>query len=144
MDPQILEKTKQFIGRAKVGLEHLHFPPRNRCQNFDERKRGRLVSIFALEGCLRNDPDHYIPALINQEVLHGALRSSGLNLRDLNTKEEPPWLNLQDVQIKCLHGQHRIEAAKIFLSPFDEWWIVDFYDEGRDLRPYLDPVFTCV
>ena len=134
MDPQILEKAKHFIGRAKVELKNLYFPPRNRCEDVDERKKGRLLSIFALEGCLRNDPDHYIPALINQEILDTALHRSGLDLQDLNTKDEPPCLDFQDLQINCLHGQHRIEAAKIFLSPFDEWWIIDFYAESRHQR----------
>ena len=31
----------------------------------------------------------------------------------------------------CLHGRHRIEAAKKYLHPDDKWWVVDLYSDAN-------------
>ncbi|KAL5331286.1 hypothetical protein ACEPPN_000816 [Leptodophora sp. 'Broadleaf-Isolate-01'] len=42
-------------------------------------------------------------------------------------------------QLECLHGRHRIEAAREFLLPTDRWWVVDLYlpELNTNLRSWL-------
>ncbi|KAL5345257.1 hypothetical protein ACLOAV_009627 [Pseudogymnoascus australis] len=42
-------------------------------------------------------------------------------------------------QLECLHGRHRIQAGREFLSPRDKWWTVDLYlsDLNTDLKTCL-------
>ncbi|RPB18930.1 hypothetical protein L211DRAFT_871548 [Terfezia boudieri ATCC MYA-4762] len=32
-----------------------------------------------------------------------------------------------DIKVSCLHGRHRIAAAKLVVAPADAWWYVDLY-----------------
>ena len=34
-------------------------------------------------------------------------------------------------RLECLHGRHRVQAGKEFLSTGDKWWIVDLYLTDR-------------
>ena len=54
---------------------------------------------------------------------------------DLLTNDEDPDYPLFEFptgfQIECLHGQYRIDAAREFLDPGDDWWTVDLYLSGE-------------
>ena len=122
------ERQRHFRGKAKVRLSTLDFV-RNEasCQDINHKNVARLAQVFALEGCLRLEPEHHIPAIVPEDRLSGALQRAGLNSSQLLEPNEPPFLDFQDATITCLHGRHRVEAAKLFLGPFDEWWILDLY-----------------
>jgi hypothetical protein len=36
-------------------------------------------------------------------------------------------------QLECLHGRHRIQAGREFLSPRNKWWAVDLYLAGIEI-----------
>ena len=40
----------------------------------------------------------------------------------------PPHMTFE--AIKCVHGKHRIAAAKEVLLVGNKWWVVDLYAEG--------------
>jgi hypothetical protein len=43
--------------------------------------------------------------------------------------DQLPWL---DTKVLCLHGKHRICAARKFLGLSERWWIAKIFDSGKD------------
>lgn len=152
--PQILEalerriaddKAAKAIGTARVRIDHLAFP--NPIRGKDEKAIKRLERTFAAEGCL--DDRHRIPAVIDDSTLQAALLKTGVSIGRLQgVSGQPQRLQLpENMELECLHGQHRILAAKRYLHPDERWWTVDFYRTGEILyriyrfiliRPDLD------
>lgn len=126
------ERNRAYQGRAKVQIRWLSFEDDwdLGVRALDSRNVARLVQIFELEGCFRREPDHYVPALISSEVLSAALSQGNRNAGDLlAVADEPLELNVSSSLI-CLHGRHRLEAAKQHLNLDDKWWVVDLYLSG--------------
>ena len=136
---RFVQKQRSFRGKAKVRITKLKFDDeRISCQPLRPDNVSRLVKIFSLEGCFRLDPEHHVPCLISEHILNTSLHNSGLNPEDLLEPGEPPSLNLGEHSLLCLHGRHRIEAAKQFLEPFEEWWIVDLYEESMPSTTHMN------
>jgi len=118
------ERNRAYKGRAKVQIRWLSFE--------DDLVLGTrpLMKIFELEGCFRREPEHYVPALIRPEALNAALTQANHDAGKLfAVTEEPVSLELSSPLI-CLHGRHRLEAAKQQLEAADKWWVVDLYLDG--------------
>ncbi len=122
-----LNQSRAFCGSIKCPIRRLRFEsitidPRQ----LDLKNVARILEIFNLEGCRRLELQNHVPALISQTVLHALLQGvPGGRLED-----EVPSLVDPKHDLKCLHGRHRIEAAKKYLHPDDKWWIVDLYVDG--------------
>jgi len=120
MEVHVATLRNYFLGNAQVQLQNVDFAPGVR--DFDKANVDRLVNIFRLEGCQRDDPTHFVPGLIAREHL-------GPEWQQLL---EPQRLSLPtSVVMRCLHGKHRILAAKEVLPPHEQWWNVALYDEGE-------------
>lgn len=124
------KKQSCFRGSAKIHLKHINFE----CDDLylDPKNVARLLQVFQLEGCFRLDLEHHIPAIIDEDELRRSLQKSGIASGDLFRRQAPPTLDLDTstTTLKCLHGRHRIEAAKEHLLPGDKWWTVDLYSNG--------------
>lgn len=108
-----------FLGFARVKLEYLRFD--SGVRDYDKSNIDRLRMIFRDEGCQRENRKHYIPAVVPSAIL-GSWRPKGEELSDLT----PP----AGETILCLHGKHRVLAAREFLSHRDQWWNLQIYNEG--------------
>lgn len=129
MDPQS-ERAPFFRGYAKVELEDLVF--QQTVRTFDKKNVKRLVRIFKLEGCMREEVGNEIAAMINSTDLQTALSQSDVTQEQLFSLSETPRLLLpQNCHIVCLYGQHRIEAAKKTLEPENQWWRITLYDDSN-------------
>lgn len=126
------EKRSKYQGTAKIKISCLQFEAQSREQFLRPKNIQRLKRIFATEGCHRFVPEHYIAALISQPDLEAAIQRSGTSQAALlRTVEEPPKLEILEFRpLKFLHGRHRLQAASEYLSPDDDWWIVDLYSDG--------------
>ena len=123
------EKRAHFLGSAKLFLELLHFEEAPEFLN--QKNIKRLEKIFELEGCLRLDPEHHIPVIIDLETLTQSLDQSDVRRGELFTSTTPPELLLpRRYRVNCLHGRHRVAAARNFLFASDRWWTVDLYSQG--------------
>lgn len=128
------QKSSHFRGRAKVPLEFLHFSERSPRQ-LDRGNVERLMDAFRDEGVKRLQADHHIPAVVGKDDLQSAVRLSGLSLLDLLncSQDNPPRLTFPEgFRLLCLHGKHRVEAAKLSacLQGEDRWWAVTLYSAG--------------
>ena len=128
-------KQSRFHGSAKIHIKHFVFRQINSQLptdlTLDPRNIERLTRIFKLEGCLRLDLEHHVPAVISDESLANSLRQSGVRVGDLRKRGSPPMLALpENFNLVCLHGKHRIAAAKKILLPGNKWWTVDLYSDG--------------
>jgi hypothetical protein len=93
------------------------------------------MGVYRNEGVRRLQHEHHVPALIGQEDLLKAVRLANLSFAGFlnNARGSPPLLTFPPgFQLKCLHGKHRIEAAKLSacLQGQDRWWTVTLYSEG--------------
>ena len=133
-----LNQRRAFCGSIKCPIRRLRFEsitvdPRQ----LDPRNVARLLEIFKLEGCRRLEPQNHVPALISPLVFNALVeRVPG----GLNPQDQTPVLVDPTSDLKCLHGRHRIEAAKKYLHPDEKWWIIDLYVESKVPSPYERPI----
>ena len=131
-DLQILrEKSRTFCGSFKVPLSKLKLEdiPDNPRQ-LDPKNVANLLQKFSLEDCNRLDPEHYVSALVSRADLPQGLQS------DNNSFKEPQHFDPQH-SLVCIHGKHRLEAARQFLAGDERWWVTDLYSEGVTLWIWL-------
>ena len=134
-----LHQLHAFCGSIKCPLRRLRYEPITvDPRQLDPKNIARLLEIFKLEGCRRLESQNHVPALISRAVLQTLLErvpggQSSLNPQDKN--KTPVQVDL-DNDLTCLHGRHRIEAAKKYLHPDDKWWVVDLYADGEVLSPF--------
>lgn len=140
------DRSANFRGIARVRLECLNFDSEDledledlKAKDRDEDIKNveRLEEIFKTGGIWRLEPRHYIPAFIDKQTLDSAIQNSKTSLKDLleNPEEFPPELKFPpNYHLECLHGRHRIEAARKVLTPKSNWWIVSLYLKGMILE----------
>lgn len=121
-----------FYGSARVDLDVLVFetPPGSQT---DESNVERLVAAFGRAGCLRLHPQYHVPAIVTKGQIDEAIRNAASSRDALLHHDPSRWPVIifpDDFRVHCLHGRHRIEAAKQYLSISDRWWVVDFYLSG--------------
>ena len=134
-----LKQRHAFCGSIKCPIRRLRYEfiavdPRQ----LDPKNVARLLGIFKLEGCRRLEPQNHVPALISRTSLNALLEYVPGGLSSLNLHDETPVHVDPNHDLTCLHGRHRIEAAKKYLHPDDKWWIVDLYADGK-MSPRSEP-----
>ena len=124
------EGREKYQGTARIKLEVLHFP-QNEPRELDRKNVERLKGYFKKGQCHRVGRNH-IPAVIDQSQLSEVLRDSNVSVKTLLSNTDPhPMLRFPaGSQLQCLHGRHRIQAAREFLTPRESWWTVDLYLSG--------------
>ena len=118
------EKSRTFCGSFKIPLSKLkHEDIPDNPRQLDPRNVANLLEKFVLEDCNRLDPEHYVSALIRRADL-----PQGSQTKD-NPFKEPQHFDPQ-YPLLCVHGKHRLEAARQFLAGDEEWWVADLYSDG--------------
>ena len=126
-------KREHFHGRAKILLQSLDFS-QSSARELDEENVERLLSSFQLADCLRLDARYHVPAVIDHALLDQALAQAGASMNDLRSDDPTRWPTLafpDGAVIECLHGQHRVAAARRYLRKSDQWWVIDLYSSGK-------------
>ncbi|EED21208.1 conserved hypothetical protein [Talaromyces stipitatus ATCC 10500] len=126
------EKSRFFLGRAKIQLANLNFD-RN-IQLHEKVHVDKLVDVFRGEGCHRLDPWNHVPVAIDRNTLSARLRLAGLDNDDLIREGEPPLLRFT-TPLRVLHGRRRLLAAEEYL--WDKWWIAELYSDGDYQTTYI-------
>lgn len=121
--------ARRLIGTARADISCLEF---FQGRQTDHHVVQTLLTVFSQAGCLRHDPDNYVPVLITKGNLRKALRASGLSQSALrNTARETPLCFLKvakNQMLSCAHGRQRKEAAKSFFAEQqDRWWIIKVF-----------------
>lgn len=112
------EGREKYRGTARIGLEVLHFP-RGEPRELDRKNIEKLKRCFEKGQCDRVTRNH-IPAVIDQSQLAEVLRDSNVSAEMLLNNDDSPHPTLKfpaGFQLHCLHGQHRIQAAREILTP---------------------------
>ena len=131
------ERRASYRGAARILLEQLHFPsdqPTQYNMELDRENVEFLKERFRREGCRRQPAINHVLVRIDQPCLDTALAISKISSATLHTTQadEYPELRLPSgVRLACLHGKHRIQAGREFLSPRDQWWVADLYLAGK-------------
>lgn len=131
------ERRTRFRGAARISLDLLQFPT-DKSSKIDLSNVERLKEAYRHEGCLPEPVRNHILALIDQSDLDAALDLSGVSAAALMMPRSVDYPELRfrtGVRLKCLHGKHRIQAGREFLSPRDKWWVVDLYLSGEWVCP---------
>lgn len=130
------ERRRTFQGSARISLDVLHFQ-RHKHRDLDEKHVEYLKACFQKDRCRRLEVRNHIEAEIDQQILNDALHNSAVTAHELLTNQScyPTLRFPSGFQLECLHGQHRIQAAREFLPPADKWWTVDLYTSSRRDSP---------
>lgn len=113
------EKSIKYKGTARIKLEWLYFEEKQ----LDIKHVQDLQSRFQKD-CRRLDTRNHVPAIIDEQHLDYALRVFGIStgVLPINAQHEFPELSFWiGYQLECLHGRHRIQAAKQALLSSDKW-----------------------
>jgi Protein of unknown function (DUF3723) len=127
------ERRRTFRGSARVSLDVLHFQ-QHKHRDLDTKHVEYLKACFRKDRCRRLEVRNHIEAEVDQQILDVALHDSNVTARELLTNQPNGYPRLvfpQGFPLECLHGQHRIQAAREFLLPTDKWWTVDLYTSGE-------------
>jgi hypothetical protein len=128
-------RGKFYRGISKVSLDAINFDHplvKKKVRPWSPKNVRRLEKIFRQSGCKRGEEENFINAIIDDTALEIALGHTGTSIdafHRLRESDTLPYLNLQSVD--CLSGQHRVAAAKRFLDPNDQWWVVRFFSKGK-------------
>jgi hypothetical protein len=124
-----------YNGRLKgticVRLSQLSFT--NPIRPIDKKIITNLKRVFKIEGCLQNEKDYSVPAIISEVSFNRALSVAHVSAEDFKTvsSSNPAKYKLPPgITLECLHGQHRVLAATEYLPRGDGWWLVDIYGQG--------------
>jgi hypothetical protein len=123
------ERRRKYQGSAKVTLESINILPSPHRKRVDQLKR-----IFEREGCKPEYVVNHVLLLIDKETLERALEESRITQRTLLARGGTlyPELRLpRGRKLTCLHGNHRLQAGKEYLSPRNKWWVADLYLAGE-------------
>ena len=131
-------KERSFLGIARIPLDALDFNHELQKVHrvLSDRAVARLENIFEKEGCLRLQDENHISAVVDEDELVWALAVTGLergNLPRHPSGGDIPELGL--MHVRCLHGLHRVNAAKRVLDGVDRWWTVRLYSSRGRLMP---------
>lgn len=131
------ERRVKFKGTARIRLESLDFPRQGANENAE-----RLKLCIEYEGCYRLDSKYHVSAVIDQELLDGAVAASNTSHAALSSNAHSQWPTLRfppGVRLKCLRGWDRLRAGWELLPPKDRWWTVDLFLSGKGI-----PFHTCL
>ena len=121
------EKQVKYRSTAQVQLERLQF---KESKELDKKNLERLKANFR-KNCRQLDRRNHIPALIKQQLLDVAIRTSGISAEMLMSNQGFPELNLPaGYNLECLYGRNRIQAGKETFLGRDQWWTINFYLAG--------------
>ena len=77
------------------------------------------------------DEENYISALVDERSVQQSLQRAGYSEDSLRATPSSSIPFLQDLNLNCLHGLHRILAAKDFLDEDDQWWTVKLFSNSE-------------
>ena len=121
-----------LIGTVKVyQIDQLLFESLDVCgaRSLNQGNVRRLLHRFNKEGCRRSDPLTWITAEVLPSELQQLMTAGSV---ECLTRENPTELKLQlGCTVRCFQGQHRLAAAKIWLSPDELWWNLILYDSTK-------------
>ncbi|PVH67371.1 hypothetical protein DL98DRAFT_600583 [Cadophora sp. DSE1049] len=128
-----VKRRLKYLGAARVSLDvlRLYWDGTNVRREPSRQHVEILAECFHKEGCHRLKLHNHIPAKISQDYLDSALRNSSVSAHQL-LNGVPELTFPDDYKLDYLHGLHRIEAAREFLSETDKWWTVDLYLSDLD------------
>lgn len=122
------ERHLGFQGSAKVNLSSLDIGPE---WQLDQRRLEQLIHVFK-NGIDPLRLENHVHVIVSREGLAQALNEIGLPVAEFRASDPDnyPALHFPGQSLRCLHGRHRVQAARIFLPPRRRWWIVDLYVDG--------------
>ncbi|OJJ51872.1 hypothetical protein ASPSYDRAFT_110874, partial [Aspergillus sydowii CBS 593.65] len=122
------ERSLKYLGTAKVYINQIA-PHPSISRELDPQNVERLSEVFSRDGCRRLDIRNHVTAVVSRQHLAVALQTAGVTPHSLKTSppDRYPLLEFPMGKIQCLHGQHRLRAAKEQLPPGEQWWTSDLY-----------------
>lgn len=125
------ERSLKYLGTAKVYINQI-VPHPSISRELDPQNVERLSEVFSRDGCRRLDIRNHVTAVVSRQHLAVALQTAGVTPHSLKTSapDRYPLLEFPMGKIQCLHGQHRLRAAKEQLPPGEQWWTSDLYFDG--------------
>lgn len=145
------ERRLTCIGSALVRFEYLRW---NETRTPDRPHVEVLKGIFRKEGCRALEIQHHIPAIVDRQQFDTAVADARRKGRwqtntlpsshsAISSPSGYPELEFPG-GLEYIHGCHRIEAAREYLTPIEKWWIVDLFlsDISYELKTFLSEEYA--
>jgi hypothetical protein len=133
------DRLECYRGIARVSLVSLSFEHslvKQKHRDTSQQNVLHLVEVFERNGCLRLQEEHIIDAVVRDEDLQEALSRQGISVEDFRKLQWPQNApRLDNLNVQCLSGMHRVEAARRFLDDNDQWWIVRLFSYSKLFNP---------
>lgn len=132
------DKYNHFLGNVKIGLDQISFDSISRSSvdlishpDVDAKHVSELATALRASD-ERLDPSTYVPAIVDALEFQQYLAQFGIDKNQLgNPRDGLLQLRLPDKSsLLCLHGKHRIAAAKSLFSGEQRWWVVALYSNS--------------
>jgi len=113
MKPDIRELC---IGSGRVRISSINIEG-EQCRSQDPKNIKRIKDIFKVEGC--QPESNLVPVLVDEvQFANAKMSRTGMELPDFEFPER---------SLECLHGLHRLLAAREWGA---QYWIVNFFPRG--------------
>lgn len=110
------------IGCAKVRIDGLKY---DTARERSEESVRFLVEIYRTSGCQQFDRKHAVQVVVPSRQDYPAFPVS-------QTAEDAPTIGRHaEWCITCIHGKHRLEAAKEYLKMVDQLWLAEVYNDSQ-------------
>jgi hypothetical protein len=120
-----------MLGLARIPLSCLAFldDVAEGRRDEDGENIQRLLRIFKLEGCDRAEERHFIKGYVEQNSLS---QLAAEKPKDFSNEDPASIPLINQLQVNCAEGLHRIRAAEIFLKDEEKWWVVKLYNQNGE------------
>lgn len=123
-----VERQYALQGSARIKLDQLDIGSE---WQLNQKKIEALRQTFRVNGIYPLQRENHVEATVSRQDLEYALNHRSLTAHDFRIKgpDNYPVLDFSKGHLRCLHGKHRIQAARDD-PPLTKWWIVDIYLNG--------------
>lgn len=120
-----------FYGYAIISLDKLSFehPLARNHRPVSKNNVERILKLFREVGCGNDVAEYAVTASVDAARLEYYLEEQGYGSLP-QTIEDSTDVPRLDMPVECLHGLHRILAAKRFLKGGERWWMARIYRAG--------------
>ena len=130
-----VKKSRKYRSITRIRFQWLYFPW-NELDEPDVENVERFKKTI-IQNCRQFDARNHILEIVSQSDLNNAIQiaeSFTEALFNSASNDYPELVFPPGFRLECLHGRHRILAAKEALHSLNKWWTVDFYLFGMLLR----------
>lgn len=119
-----MAELKSADFRRGYALVPIHGICYDTAREIDETHVRKLIADYKVSGCKRFDSRNAVQVVVN------GLENNEWHTLSRNANDAPVINPHGSVRMICIHGRHRLEAAKRHLPAVEGYWLAELYGPG--------------